>query len=99
MIAVPAYIAFLSQRLTGGDLKAARIAKYVVDTALKELEYKVRCKELVSREAVEKEFFNLARTARDQFFNVPDTLTKKGQWNPLPPGSVGRRLMEVVCKK
>ena len=30
---------------------------------------------------------------------VIDTLTKEGQWNPLPPGSVGRRLMEVVCKK
>jgi hypothetical protein len=28
-----------------------------------------------------------------------DTLTKEGQWNPLPPGSVGRRLMEVICKK
>lgn len=30
---------------------------------------------------------------------VIDTLTKEGQWNPLPPGSVGRRLMEVICKK
>ena len=30
---------------------------------------------------------------------VIDTLTKEGKWNPLPPGSVGRRLMEVICKK
>ena len=30
---------------------------------------------------------------------VIDTLTKEGDWKPLPPGSVGRRLMEVICKK
>ena len=28
-----------------------------------------------------------------------DNLTKEGQWQPVPPGSVGRYLMEVVCAR
>lgn len=60
--AVPAYIAFISQRLAGGDLKSARVGKYQIDTALRELEYKQKCGQLVDRSAVEGEFFRLART-------------------------------------
>ena len=45
--AVPAYISFISQRVAGGDLKGARIAKYAVETALRELELKQKSGELV----------------------------------------------------
>lgn len=71
-VAVPAYISFISQRLSGGsDLKSARIAKYAVETALRELELKQKSGEFVSRAAVENEFFSLARTVRDNFQNLP----------------------------
>jgi hypothetical protein len=30
---------------------------------------------------------------------VVDNLTKEGQWQPVPPGSVGRYLMNLVCAK
>ena len=69
--AVPAYITFISQRVAGGDLKGARIAKYAVETALRELELKQKSGELVSRSAVEGEFFSIARTVRDNFQNLP----------------------------
>ena len=69
--AVPAYISFISQRVAGGDLKGARIAKYAVETALRELELKQKSGELVNRAAVEGEFFSLARNVRDNFQNLP----------------------------
>ena len=46
-VAVPAYISFISQRLAGGDLKGARIAKYAVETALRELELKQKSGEVI----------------------------------------------------
>ena len=52
-VAVPAYISFISQRLAGGDLKGARIAKYAVETALRELELKQKSGEVIDRSAVE----------------------------------------------
>lgn len=70
-LAVPAYLRFLEQRLTGSDLKAARVAKYAVETALKELEYKQKAGELVSSEAVKKEWFSISREVRDNFQNLP----------------------------
>jgi hypothetical protein len=69
--AIPAYIRFISTRVAGGDLKGARIAKYAVETALRELELKQRSGELVERSAVEGEFFSIARTVRDNFQNLP----------------------------
>jgi len=69
--AVPAYISFISQRVAGGDLKGARIAKYAVETALRELELKQKSSELISRSAVENEFFTIARSVRDNFQNLP----------------------------
>jgi phage terminase Nu1 subunit (DNA packaging protein) len=53
------------------SLNEARTRKEVALAGLRELEYKVRCKELVSREAVEKEWFTIARTVRDNFQNLP----------------------------
>lgn len=71
-VAVPRYLEILERRLTGGDLKSARSGKYVVDTALADLELKQRRGELVAREAIEKEWFRVARTTRDNLFNLPD---------------------------
>ena len=47
--AVPAYIAFISRQLTGTDLKSARVAKYQIETALRELELKEKSGQLVDR--------------------------------------------------
>src|SRR6476620_8013202 len=58
--AIPAYIRFINERVAGGDLKGARIAKYAVETALRELDLRQRSGELVLRAAVEREFFSLA---------------------------------------
>ena len=70
-VAVPAYISFISQRLAGGDLKGARIAKYAVETAFRELELKQKSGEVIDRSAVDNEFFRIARTVRDNFQNLP----------------------------
>ena len=69
--AVPAYIRFISQRVAGGDLKGARIAKYAVETTLRELELKQKSGEVIDRSAVDNEFFRIARTVRDNFQNLP----------------------------
>src|SRR5262245_14252346 len=69
--AVRAYIAFLNQRLTGGDLKGARIAKYEIETKRRELEYRQRSGELVLYSVVNNQLYAMARTARDRLQTIP----------------------------
>jgi hypothetical protein len=73
-VAVPKYIDFLGRRLTGGDLKSARIAKYAVETAIKELEYKQKTGELVERAAVNAERFKTGREVREGCDNLAPRL-------------------------
>jgi hypothetical protein len=52
-------------------LKGALIARYGVETVIKELDLRQRSGELVLREAVERGFFSLARSVRDSLQNLP----------------------------
>ena len=47
------------------------MAKYQIETALRELELKEKSGQLVERGAAEGQFFRLARTVRDNFQNLP----------------------------
>lgn len=71
MTAIPAYLRFLKQSLTGKDLDAARIAKYEIETELRRLELRRREGELIAVTACANIWERVAVAIRSKLLALP----------------------------
>lgn len=69
--AVPAYLRLVQRPTESKNLTQARQKLLEVQTAIRQVELRQKSGELVSRAAVEQEWFQVARNTRDNLQNIP----------------------------
>ena len=94
----PATIRHKGELVEVSALFDSRLAKRFLETT----SYYASTRQLQQYNCAEERYRSLAVTWFSSNMGkgtVVDTLTKEGQWQPVPPGSVGRYLMNLVCAK
>jgi len=71
-------------------------AKQKLGSEYKKADYQIALFEI---DCVEKKLRGLKRTIYDLDASIIDTYREPGEWEYVPPGSIGRDLLEEVCKE
>ncbi len=88
MTAIPAYLRFVKQSLTGDDLKAAQIAKYQVETELRRLELRRREGELIAVSACAAIWERVAVAIRAKLLALPTKMAPQVEGRSVREASV-----------